>query len=700
MVAPMIARDRLIGAIAVWRTMRSGPFTDRTSPSSRASRTRRRSRSTTRRFYARRARGPTGGRGGEPGEEHVPRRDEPRDPDADERDHRHERAAPRHAARRRAARTTPRRSRPPGDALLTIINDILDFSKIEAGKVDLERGAVRARGGRSRARSTCIAPVAAAKDVELVYSVERGPARRRLVGDAGRVRQIVAQPAVQRASSSPTAARSSSASAAARTERRRGSDVDRWAITIDVRDTGIGIPPDRMDRLFQSFSQVDASISRRYGGTGLGLAISRRLAELDGRLPDAESTGVAGEGATFHLVVHARRGARARPARRRRSRSTSTAAACSSSTTTRRTGGSSRAQLGALGRCVTRDDRVAGRGARVGPRRRSVRSRDPRPAHARPRRPRARRGDPRGHPRRRPAGHPGRSILSSVGTRERRTDAIAADADEAGQAVRAARRASMTVLGRDAATRPARTPGAPRAGRGPRRRPPAADPPRRGQRGEPEARAPAARAAWATRPTSPSNGLEALDALEGGGLRRRPDGRPDAGDGRPRGDPPDPRSLAGRAAPDRRDDRERDGGRPRDVPRGGHGRLPQQADPARRARQGAPGDHPGSRAMTLDPAALADLLEMVGDDPAFVGEIVDAYLADAPEQIRRHARGARGGRRHDVRASRPHAQGQQPQRRRRRRWRRSRARSRSRRAQATRPMPSPGSPPRPTSSDG
>ena len=60
-----------------------------------------------------------------------------------------------------------------------------------------------------------------------------------------------------------------------------------------------------MDRLFQSFSQVDASISRRYGGTGLGLAISRRLAELmDGSL-DAESTGVTGEGATFHLVVHA-----------------------------------------------------------------------------------------------------------------------------------------------------------------------------------------------------------------------------------------------------------------------------------------------------------------------------------------------------------------------------------------------------------
>jgi CheY-like chemotaxis protein len=77
----------------------------------------------------------------------------------------------------------------------------------------------------------------------------------------------------------------------------------RWEITIDIRDTGIGIPRSAMERLFQSFSQVDASIARRYGGTGLGLAISRRLGELmDGSLT-AESRGVAGEGSTFHLVV-------------------------------------------------------------------------------------------------------------------------------------------------------------------------------------------------------------------------------------------------------------------------------------------------------------------------------------------------------------------------------------------------------------
>jgi CheY-like chemotaxis protein len=80
---------------------------------------------------------------------------------------------------------------------------------------------------------------------------------------------------------------------------------DPWSITVEVRDTGIGIPPDRMSLLFQSFSQVDASIARRYGGTGLGLAISRRLAESMGGSLTATSTGVLGEGSTFRLVLPA-----------------------------------------------------------------------------------------------------------------------------------------------------------------------------------------------------------------------------------------------------------------------------------------------------------------------------------------------------------------------------------------------------------
>jgi CheY-like chemotaxis protein len=81
--------------------------------------------------------------------------------------------------------------------------------------------------------------------------------------------------------------------------------MSRWRFTIRVRDTGIGIAPDRMPRLFQSFSQADASISRRYGGTGLGLAISRRLAELMGGSLVATSDGVAGRGSVFELTFEA-----------------------------------------------------------------------------------------------------------------------------------------------------------------------------------------------------------------------------------------------------------------------------------------------------------------------------------------------------------------------------------------------------------
>jgi CheY-like chemotaxis protein len=82
-----------------------------------------------------------------------------------------------------------------------------------------------------------------------------------------------------------------------------GPGAARWSIVVEVRDTGIGIPPDRMGQLFQSFSQADASISRRYGGTGLGLAISRRLAEVMGGSLSATSDGVAGKGSTFRLTI-------------------------------------------------------------------------------------------------------------------------------------------------------------------------------------------------------------------------------------------------------------------------------------------------------------------------------------------------------------------------------------------------------------
>ena len=192
--------------------------------------------------------------------------------------------------------------RSSGDALLTIINDILDFSKIEAGRVDLLAEPFNLTRCLEGALDV-IAPTAARKGLELAYSVDSAlpPA---IVGDVGRLRQIILNllsnavkftetgEVVMSVSGTPTRA----------TERHGAKS---WELHVDVRDTGIGIPSDRMGRLFQSFSQADASISRRFGGTGLGLAISRRLAEaMDGSLT-AESRGVPGEGATFHLVVRA-----------------------------------------------------------------------------------------------------------------------------------------------------------------------------------------------------------------------------------------------------------------------------------------------------------------------------------------------------------------------------------------------------------
>jgi CheY-like chemotaxis protein len=193
-----------------------------------------------------------------------------------------------------------------GEALLTIINDILDFSKIEAGRFELDAHPFSLSATVEGALDV-MGPIAAKKDLELVYAIDPDlPAW--IVGDAGRLRQITLNllsnsikftesgEVVVRVSGSPLDAGDGPGDGAAAAARR-------WEIRLAVSDTGMGIPPDRIGRLFQSFSQADATIARRYGGTGLGLAISRRLSELmDGSLV-AESAGVPGEGSTFTLTI-------------------------------------------------------------------------------------------------------------------------------------------------------------------------------------------------------------------------------------------------------------------------------------------------------------------------------------------------------------------------------------------------------------
>ena len=182
--------------------------------------------------------------------------------------------------------------RASGDHLLGIIDDILDFSKIESGKLDLEQAPFGPVVCVEESLQL-VAPKAQEKRLELTCLVEDTvPAR--LVGDAARVRQILVNLLSNAVKFTPAGEVDVTVSATPLGEQRH-------EIHFAVRDTGIGIAPDRFDRLFQSFSQVDASTTRRYGGTGLGLAISKRLAELMGGRIWAESD--VGKGSTFHVTI-------------------------------------------------------------------------------------------------------------------------------------------------------------------------------------------------------------------------------------------------------------------------------------------------------------------------------------------------------------------------------------------------------------
>jgi signal transduction histidine kinase/ActR/RegA family two-component response regulator len=182
------------------------------------------------------------------------------------------------------------------EALLAIINDILDFSKIEAGRMELEVAPFELRACVDGAL-TLIRTLTAGKPLAVTCDYGEGIPKV-LLGDATRLRQIllnVLNNAVKFTEAGTVALSVSRAASA---------DAERVELHFAVRDTGMGIDADRIDRLFASFSQTDASISRRFGGTGLGLAISKRLAEAMGGTMWAESEG-AGLGSTFHITISA-----------------------------------------------------------------------------------------------------------------------------------------------------------------------------------------------------------------------------------------------------------------------------------------------------------------------------------------------------------------------------------------------------------
>ncbi len=180
-----------------------------------------------------------------------------------------------------------------GDALLTIINDILDFSKIEAGKMDLENQPFDLRDVVESALDL-VAPKMAEKNLDIAYIMESDvpPA---ILGDVTRLRQILLNLL-------SNAVKFTDQGEVVVTVRVLET-APKIKLHFTVRDTGIGIPPDRMGRLFQSFSQADSSTSRKYGGTGLGLAISKRLTGMMGGDLWAESTGVPGEGSQFYFTI-------------------------------------------------------------------------------------------------------------------------------------------------------------------------------------------------------------------------------------------------------------------------------------------------------------------------------------------------------------------------------------------------------------
>jgi GAF domain-containing protein/DNA-binding response OmpR family regulator len=183
--------------------------------------------------------------------------------------------------------------RQSGDALLTVINDILDFSKIEAGRLELESQPFDLRECVESALDL-VATRAAEKGLDLAYLVAEG-APAGILGDVTRLRQIL----LNLLSNAVKFTERGEVVLSVTRDRAEASGLH--GLTFAVRDTGIGIPADRVGRLFQSFSQVDASTTRRYGGTGLGLAISQRLAELMGSR--IEVTSEPGRGSEFRFTL-------------------------------------------------------------------------------------------------------------------------------------------------------------------------------------------------------------------------------------------------------------------------------------------------------------------------------------------------------------------------------------------------------------
>jgi signal transduction histidine kinase/ActR/RegA family two-component response regulator len=182
--------------------------------------------------------------------------------------------------------------RASGEALLKLINDILDFSKMESGRVEIERAPFEL-AAVLRESLEIISPLAARQGLALRHDIAPGVPEA-LVGDAARTRQVLVNLLGNAVKFTTHGEVRLSLSA-------RPLEDGRWEACFAVADTGAGIAPEDLSRLFLTFHQIEGSLTRRYGGTGLGLAISKRLTELMGGRIWAEST--VGRGSAFHFTI-------------------------------------------------------------------------------------------------------------------------------------------------------------------------------------------------------------------------------------------------------------------------------------------------------------------------------------------------------------------------------------------------------------
>jgi CheY-like chemotaxis protein len=178
------------------------------------------------------------------------------------------------------------------ESLLSIINDILDFSKIEAGKLDLEAIPFDLRESLGETIKS-LGFRAHQKGLELIYEVARDVPEA-LLGDPGRIRQIL----INLVGNAIKFTDHSEVLVTVSEERREAGTT---CLHFAVKDTGVGVPADKQDTIFEAFSQADGSMARKYGGTGLGLAICTRLVTMMGGTMGVESQ--TGQGSTFHFSL-------------------------------------------------------------------------------------------------------------------------------------------------------------------------------------------------------------------------------------------------------------------------------------------------------------------------------------------------------------------------------------------------------------